>query len=153
MATGALEEAAAREYLECRRWPDGPRCPVCGMGERITARAGGFYRCNRCLEDFTVRTGTILERSHVPLHKWNMAYMFVMKGGCTSSLQLADKINITQKSAWFVLRRFQEACANLRRLGQDITYDGLLAYRPKPKSEPAKRREHKRKAAKANRTK
>ena len=50
------DEAAARTYLEGRLWLEGPRCPVCGLGERITTRKGGFYRCNQCKEDFTVRT-------------------------------------------------------------------------------------------------
>lgn len=72
------DQEAARAYLEGRLWPNGPRCPVCGLGERITTRKGGFYRCNQCKEDFTVRTGTIFERSHVPLHKWVYAmYLLV----------------------------------------------------------------------------
>ena len=56
------DQETARTYLEGRLWPNGPRCPVCGLGERITARDGGYYRCNQCKEDFTVRTGTIFER-------------------------------------------------------------------------------------------
>jgi hypothetical protein len=51
------DEASARTYLERRRWPDGPRCPVCGLGDRITPRKDASYRCNQCKEDFTVRTG------------------------------------------------------------------------------------------------
>lgn len=110
------DEATAREYLERRRWPDGPRCPVCGMGELITARKGGYYRCNQCKEDFTVRTGTVFERSHVPLHKWLYAmYLLVTARKGVSSLQLSKQIGITQKSAWFVLHRLREAC------GDDIT--------------------------------
>lgn len=101
----------ARFYMEKRLWPSGPTCPCCGLGERITTRKGGFYRCNQCQEDFTVRTGTILERSHVPLHKWLCA-MFILvtarKG--ISSMQLAKEIGITQKSAWFVLHRIRQAC-------------------------------------------
>ncbi len=49
---------SARVYLEGRLWPNGATCPVCGLGERVTARKGGFYRCRQCSEDFTVRTGT-----------------------------------------------------------------------------------------------
>lgn len=110
------DEATAREYLERRRWPDGPRCPVCGLGERITTRKDGFYRCNQCKEDFTVRTGTIFERSHVPLHKWLYAmYLLVTARKGVSSLQLSKQIGITQKSAWFVLHRLREAC------GDDLT--------------------------------
>jgi transposase-like protein len=104
---------SARVYLEGRLWPNGPSCPVCGLGERITARKGGFYRCNQCREDFTVRTGTIFERSHVPLHKWVYAmYLLVTARKGISSLQLAKEIGITQKSAWFVLHRLREACGN-----------------------------------------
>jgi len=107
---------AARKYLEGRLWPKGPVCPCCGLGERITARKDGFYRCNQCKEDFTVRTGTIFERSHVPLHKWVYAmYLLVTARKGISSMQLAKEIGITQKSAWFVLQRLREAC------GDDLT--------------------------------
>ena len=53
------DEQTAREYLEGRLWPSGPICPECKSGERITTRKSGFYRCNACKLDFTVRTGTI----------------------------------------------------------------------------------------------
>ncbi len=105
------DQESARVYLEGRIWPNGPRCPVCKLGERITARNEGFYRCNACNEDFTVRTGTIFERSHVPLHKWVYAmYLLVTARNGVSSMQLAKEIGITQKSAWFVLHRLREAC-------------------------------------------
>jgi transposase-like protein len=107
------DQETARVYLEGRLWPSGPRCPVCGLGERITTRKGGFYRCNQCKEDFTVRTGTVFERSHVPLHKWIYAmYLLVTARKGISSMQLAKEIGITQKSAWFVLGRLREACGD-----------------------------------------
>jgi len=105
------DQEAARVYLEGRLWPMGPKCPVCGLGERITVRTGGFYRCNQCKEDFTVRTGTIFERSHIPLHKWLYAmYLLVTARKGISSMQLSKEIGITQKSAWFMLHRLREAC-------------------------------------------
>lgn len=104
---------SARTYLESRRWPQGPRCPVCGLTDRITVRKAGFYRCNQCKEDFTVRTGTVFERSHVPLHKWLYAmYLLMTARKGISSLQLSKQIGITQKSAWFVLHRLREACGS-----------------------------------------
>src|ERR1017187_10403600 len=106
------DQESARVYLEGRLWPNGPRCPCCGLGERLTARKVGFFRCNQCKEDFTVRTGTIFERSHVPLHKWVYAmYLLVTARKGISSLQLAKEIGVTQKNAWFVLQRLREACA------------------------------------------
>jgi transposase-like protein len=104
------DQESARVYLEGRLWPAGPKCPVCGLGERITARKSGFYRCNQCKEDFTVRTGTIFERSHIPLHKWLYAmYLLLTARKGISSLQLSKEIGITQKSAWFMLQRIREA--------------------------------------------
>lgn len=119
------DQESARVYLEGRLWPNGPTCPVCGLGERITARAGGFYRCNQCKEDFTVRTNTIFERSHIPLHKWIYAmYLVVTARKGISSMQLAKEIGITQKSAWFMLGRLHEACGeNFEKLQGIIEID------------------------------
>lgn len=104
---------AARTYLETRLWNGAPKCPKCKSSDRITTRKGGFYRCNACKFDFTVRTGTIFERSHVPLHKWIYAmYLLVTARKGISSMQLAKEIGITQKSAWFVLQRLREACGS-----------------------------------------
>jgi transposase-like protein len=107
------DQETARVYLESRLWPQGPRCPSCGIGDRITTRKGGYYRCNQCKTDFTVRTGTIFERSHVPLHKWIYAmYLVVTARKGISSMQLAKEIGVTQKTAWFVLGRLREACGD-----------------------------------------
>jgi len=104
---------AARVYIEGRRWPDGAVCPACDEAKRITARKDGYYRCNACKTDFTVRTGTIFERSHIPLHKWIFAmYLLMTARKGISSLQLGKEIGVTQKSAWFMLQRIREACGN-----------------------------------------
>jgi len=124
------DQETARLYLESRLWPNGVQCPACKSGDRIGARKRGFYRCNACKFDFTIRTGTILERSHVPLHKWIYAmYLLVTARKGISSMQLAKEIGITQKSAWFMLHRLREACGgkidNLRGLVEiDETFIG-----------------------------
>jgi transposase-like protein len=107
------DEEAARKYLEDRLWPDGPMCPSCKSLERITTRKNGFYRCNACQLDFTIRTGTIFGRSHIPLHKWVHAmYLLVTARKGISSLQLAKQIGISQHAAWFMLQRLREACTS-----------------------------------------
>ena len=109
------DQETARVYLESRRWADGVSCPHCG-GENITARKGkrlGYYRCRDCKEEFTVRTGTIFERSHVKLDQWIHAmYLVVTARKGISSMQLAKEIGVTQKTAWFVLGRLREACGD-----------------------------------------
>jgi len=106
------DERAARLHIEERRWQGSPVCPHCGEAHRIqTRKAEGYYRCLACKTDFTVRTGTIFERSHVPLDKWLYAiYLLVTSRKGVSSLQLSKEIGVTQKTAWFMLQRLREAC-------------------------------------------
>ena len=72
-----------------------------------------------------MRTGTIFERSHVPLHKWVYAmYLLVTARKGISSLQLAKEIGVTQKTAWFMLHRLREACgADLTKLTGIVEVD------------------------------
>src|SRR5208337_4126073 len=117
---------SARLYLESRLWPDGAFCPECKSRERVGKQPKvGFYRCNACSLDFTIRTGTIFERSHIPLHKWLYAmYLLVTARKGISSLQLGKEIGVTQKSAWFVLHRLREACGTkLAKLRGTIEVD------------------------------
>jgi transposase-like protein len=130
---------AARVYMEGKRWPDGAVCPACDEAKRITTRKGGFYRCNACKTDFTVRTATIFERSHIPLHKWLYAmYLLVTSRKGISSMQLAKQIGVTQKSAWFMLQRQTPHLQGPDRMTEilkalDAITSRVLAYRPKEK--------------------
>lgn len=105
---------SARVYIEARRWNGQPVCPFCEEKGRIqTRKQVGYFRCLPCKKDFTVRTGTIFERSHVPLNDWLHAiYLVCVSRKGISSLQLSKEIGVTQKTAWFMLQRIREACGN-----------------------------------------
>jgi transposase-like protein len=106
------DQESARLYLEGRLWPNGPVCPDCKSAAISTRTRIGFYHCNACNFDFTIRTGTVFERSKVPLHKWVYAmYLLVTARKGISSMQLAKEIGVTQKTAWFILGRLREACS------------------------------------------
>lgn len=51
------DQETARTYLEGRLWPKGPRCPICGLTDRIGNHSPGLYRCLQCKEAFSVRVG------------------------------------------------------------------------------------------------
>ncbi len=115
------DQESARVYFEAQRWPDGAICPACGEEKRIGTRKGGFYRCNACLTDFTVRTSTIFERSKVPLHKWLYAmHLLVTARNGINSLQLAKQIGVTQKTAWSMLQRLRKAYGDDPIVMEDI---------------------------------
>jgi transposase-like protein len=111
------DDAAAREFLESALWPDGPVCPHCGSINNAfpVKRKGvfkGVYRCNEkeCREDFTVTMKTVMERSHIALHKWLQGFhlMTSSKKG-VSAHQLHRTLGITYRSAWFMAHRIREA--------------------------------------------
>jgi len=107
-------EAAAIAHLEASRWPKGEvSCPHCGslnvhkMGGQTQA---GYFLCNDCRDKFTPRTGTVMERSKIPVHKWLLAIhlMSTAKNGM-SAHELHRLLGITYKSAWFLAHRIREA--------------------------------------------
>jgi len=105
-------EASAVEFFENRRWNNEPYCPHCGSFSvsRIPNGNPMPYRCKDCRKHFSVRTGTVLAESKLPLHKWLMAiYMLHTARKGVSSIQMAKELGITQKSAWFLNHRIREA--------------------------------------------
>lgn len=108
------DEDAARAYIEQVRWPDHVICPLCGASDKINRLGGesmgpGWWYCGSCQDKFTVRVGAIFERSHIPLHKWMLAYrlMASSKKG-VSAHQLHRTLGISYKSAWFLGHRIRE---------------------------------------------
>ncbi len=107
------DEAKATAHIEAQRWNGEPTCPHCGslhvtrMGGKTQA---GMFLCNDCRDKFTVRTGSVMERSHVPLHKWLLAthLMAASKKGM-SAAQMGRMLGVTYKTAWFLCHRIREA--------------------------------------------
>lgn len=102
------DSESARLYLEARLWPNGVKCPICSGGERIGKRPIG-YRCHTCNEDFSVRTGTVMERSHIGLREWIAAMVLVAQNPEIPTESFAREIGTTQKTAWLVRKRLHAA--------------------------------------------
>ncbi len=61
------QEDKARDYLESLRWPNGIECPRC-KSEKVSAiKNRPQYSCNNCTYQFSVKSGTIFNDSHLPL--------------------------------------------------------------------------------------
>jgi hypothetical protein len=114
-------ETAAIAHLEASRWPDGVNCPHCGS-VTVTRMGGvtqaGMFQCNDCRDKFTCRTGTVMERSHIPVHKWLLAiHLLTASKKGMSAHQLHRMLGITYKSAWFLAHRIREAMIPAKKSG------------------------------------
>lgn len=106
------DEETARKYFENNRWVGEVVCPHCGSMAvaEVKNHKPMPYRCRDCRQHFSVRTGTVLAESRLPLHKWLMAiYMMTAARKGIPSMQMARELGITQKSAWSLAQRIREA--------------------------------------------
>lgn len=77
------DEDSAREWFESRVWPDGRRCPRCGSTRtREASRPTMPYWCSDCRSYFSIKVGTVLENSLVPLRKWTRRTSAASAGTC-----------------------------------------------------------------------
>ncbi|MCY4639232.1 MAG: IS1595 family transposase [Chloroflexi bacterium] len=108
------DEPAAVDWFESLVWPDVRACGHCGsVTTREVPNAKPMpYWCTDCRHYFSVRTGTAISHSKVPLRKWAVAIyleMTSLKG--VSSMKLHRDIKVSQPTAWFMLHRIREAWA------------------------------------------
>jgi transposase-like protein len=125
----SLSEPLAVAFFEKHRWNGQPVCPRCGaenvyMMKSVTGERNKDYRwrCLGCKKMFTVRVGTVMEETRLPLKVWAFAFWqaCASKKGI-SALQLAREMEITHKSALFVLRRIRHG----------VSYESATTEMPK----------------------
>ena len=123
------DEATATEWFETQLWGHDHRhrcCPRC-MGLKTSTVPNGKpmpYWCPDCRKYFSVKIGTLLERSKIPLRKWAIAvylYLSGLKG--VSSMRLHRELGITQKTAWFMLHRIRAAYEAQEPFGGETEVD------------------------------
>lgn len=103
------DEKACIKYFEQIRFKDGEYCPHCGH-PKIYRMKNFRYRCADCRKDFTIKIGTIFGESKIPLQKWFVAiYLLSTSKKGISSIELAEQVGVTQKTAWFMDMRIRKA--------------------------------------------
>lgn len=114
-------EEAATAWFESVIWPEGRHCPKCGSVRTCEASHKRMpYWCSDCRSYFSVRTGTPIARSNVPLRKWAVAiYLVLTSLKSVSSMKLHRDIGVSQPTAWFMLHRIRQAWAE-----DDDQFDG-----------------------------
>jgi len=99
-------------YLAAKRWPNGVECPYCSAKEPMFLKSRRIWKCRAtdCRKQFSVKVGTVLNESPIPVEKWLTAIWLVAncRNG-VSSCEIARDLGLTQKTAWFMLHRIREA--------------------------------------------
>ena len=104
------EEETCKKYYEEKRLGGTIACPHCGNAGKIYRTTRGF-KCGEklCAKKFTVISGTIFENTKIGLRVWFAAmYLISTSKKGISTLQIAEQLGITQKTAWFVNHRIRE---------------------------------------------
>jgi transposase-like protein len=101
------------DYLAIRRWPDAKvLCPTCGSESVKFNPNRRLWQCavHHPKRQFSIKVGTVMEDSAIPLDKWLTATWMVTncKNG-VSSYEIAKAVRVSQKSAWFMLHRIRLA--------------------------------------------
>lgn len=104
------DEQSSIDHLTAIRWKNGAFCPYCKSMRIMHFSDKRTHKCSDCRQRFSIRVGTVFENTKLPLRKWFAAIWLITnhKKGIAST-QLAEDLNITQKSAWFVLHRLRYA--------------------------------------------
>ena len=115
------DEAAAVAFLEKYRWGSTPTCAHCDSCTvyRMTDVSGQrskrfLWRCRSCGKQYSVRVGTVMEHSHIPLRSWVYAIWQVVscKKG-VAALQIKRHIQITYRAALFLMNRLRHGFAHV----------------------------------------
>lgn len=106
------DESSAEKWFEGIIWNTGITCPHCGSENAVQTknRKPLPYRCRTCRKHFSIRHGTVMSKSRIPLRKWAIAiYMSATSLKSVSSMKLHRDLEISQQSAWFLMHRIREA--------------------------------------------
>lgn len=146
------DQQSCIDYVESIRFKNGTYRPLCGSTDNVKRKKDGTrvgrWNCHDCKSSFNVLSGTIMERTHIPLHKWLVAITLVVNARkSVSNYQLWKDLEMNQKSAWYMQQRIRTAMASDQApmlsdvVEADETFVGSKAKKPnKKKSERPNRR-------------
>jgi transposase-like protein len=109
------DQQACIAHLEQVRWGDHPSCPHCAGYDVARKRENqriGRWNCHSCKSSFNVLSGTVMQKTKVPLQKWFLAITLMQNAKKSlSSLQLARDLELNKATAWYLAMRIRRAMA------------------------------------------
>ncbi len=112
------DQQACFDYLEAVRWHGKPQCPLCNshdVAKKKDKNRIGRWNCHACKSSFNVLSGTIFQKTKIPLQKWFLAIALILNAKKSlSSWQLSRDLEMTQPSAWYLQVRVRLAMGQMR---------------------------------------
>lgn len=137
------EEQCEKAFTQAR-WPDGFCCPRCAHKTAAQYRRGGraFWHCGACHLQVSLRSGTIMEHSHLPLTKWYLAiYLMTQSKTNIAALAMKRQLGISWKSAWLLKHKLMEVMRQreaARPLAGDVRVDDAYLGGERPGGGPGR---------------
>ncbi len=104
-------ETICKQTLSEARWGDDVICPYCGKHHCKLSKTGR-YHCTGCNRNFSCTVGTIFENTKISLRQWFLAmYLISSHKKGVSSHQVSRDIDVTQKTAWYMLQKLRSLFA------------------------------------------
>jgi len=132
-------EEKARQFIEQARWPQGPVCPKCKSKDILRFKRRKQLKCRTCKCFFSLTTGTIFHKTHLPLRKWLLAVHAITesKKGI-SACQIERTLGVCNKTAWYMMHRIRNTMYQPSDKGEklvgiieiDETYVGPKSNKP-----------------------
>jgi transposase-like protein len=118
-----------KSYMVAKRWPNGVTCPTCGSAKVVFLDNVRRWKCysKHPKPQFSLKTGTIFEDSPLGLEKWlPVMWLLANSKNGVSSWEIHRGLDVTQKTAWFMLQRARLAAQDPEtggKLGGEVEVD------------------------------
>ena len=142
------DEDACATWLFEMRLPDGFECPSCGHKECCTLKTRKWlYQCKSCRKQTSIRVGTLMQDSKLPLTTWFWAaYLVATHSNGISVLQLQKQLALeSYRTAWLLLGKLRASTVDPgRNLLSGLVEIDETSIRCRTKNEEVRRgRSHK----------
>lgn len=97
--------AGVEDFVKSVRWGDYVRCVYCDHAVYRLEGANKRFKCTKCRKQFSIKTRSIMDNSPLPLRKWMLAILLYLEDTNVASTQLARDLDITQKTAYYLLMK------------------------------------------------
>ena len=107
-------EESCRVHFRNQREHEGITCKNCGSSEHYWLKAKWQWQCISCSFRTTLRSGTVMENSNLPVRTWylTMAFMTFSKKGISAS-ELQRQLNHKRyDTVWSLMHRIRNAMGN-----------------------------------------